>query len=208
MDKKNKNSIPYHHGDLKAALIKHSILIINKEGISKLTLRKAARHAGVSHAAPAHHFKDLRGLLAAIAAEGFRRLGKDMETGMKNGADDDPLKKFKALGMTYIEFALRNPSFFKVMYHSMLSDKSLYPELEIESMLAFERMSEMIRACQEKNMIRAGDVSELSLFAWSAVHGFATLAADGQIKSKNLNFDVQQYADTMTSLVYIGLHKV
>ncbi len=119
----------YHHGDLRAALIAAAVAIVEQEGIGGLTLRKTARQTGVSHAAPAHHFKDMRGLLAAVAEEGFRKMAAMMAAAQEAVAADDPLMRFKALGKAYIDFALTHVAHFKVMFHLAVADKTAYPGL-------------------------------------------------------------------------------
>jgi AcrR family transcriptional regulator len=206
MKGKERKSTPYHHGDLKNALIRHSVSIMESEGVEGLTLRKAARNAGVSHTAPAHHFGDLGGLLAAIAEEGFRLMISETESAVE-ASSDHPLEKLKAVGLAYIRFALQHPAFFRVMYHPMLAAKSAYPGLREVSLKALGLMTDLIRECQEKDLVAPGDARELGLFAWSTVHGLATLHINGQIESKDLGADIMGHAEKVMALIYAGLHK-
>src|SRR5215510_3558714 len=95
----------YHHGDLRAALLEAAGRIVDKEGAAALSVREAARRARVSHNAPYRHFPDRQSLLAAIAAEGFARLGD----ALKNSHG-------KAMGEAYVHFALENPAVFRLMF--------------------------------------------------------------------------------------------
>ncbi|MDA3900547.1 MAG: TetR/AcrR family transcriptional regulator [Spirochaetes bacterium] len=202
---KNKKNTSYHHGDLKETLINQSLSIIDKEGLGGLTLRKAARLAGVSHAAPAHHFGDMKGLLAAIATNGFVLLTTQMVNSIDQLKENNPLYKFKTIGLAYIEFALKNPSFLKIMYHSELSDKKSYPELMRESKKPFQLLKNIIMECQKEKLIKDGNLDESALFAWSTVHGFSNLAVNDQLKSKGLKKNKMEYADKITNLLYTGL---
>jgi AcrR family transcriptional regulator len=204
MEGHDPKSAPYHHGDLRNALIKHSLAIIGAEGIEGLTLRKAARNAGVSHTAPAHHFGDLRGLLAAVAEEGFRLMIAGMEEAMGNSSDH-PLERLKAVGLAYVEFALLRPAFFRVMYHPKLAVKSAYPGLREASLKALDLMTGLVRECQEKGLVAEGEARELGLFAWSAVHGLATLHMNGQIEGKGLGENIMGHAGEVIALIYSGL---
>ncbi|MCX5814055.1 MAG: TetR/AcrR family transcriptional regulator [Proteobacteria bacterium] len=206
MEGKIRKSTPYHHGDLRNALIRHTLSIMEAEGIEGLTLRKAARSAGVSHTAPAHHFGDLRGLLAAVAEEGFRLMVVQMEEAI-GSSSNHPLERLKAVGLAYVEFALRHPAFFRVMYHPMLAMKSAYPGLKQVSLKALDLLTDLVRECQDMDLIVAGDARELGLFAWSTVHGLATLHMNGQIEGKGLGENIMEHAQKVTALIYSGLRK-
>src|SRR5215813_707117 len=101
---KRAQSRPYHHGDLRAALLREAEAILESDGIPSLTLRSISRRAGVSHAAPNNHFGDLTGLLSELAAVGFNRFGTMLGEAMaKAGAD--PYDRMKAMGLAYVGFA-------------------------------------------------------------------------------------------------------
>ena len=205
MGQKTEKGSRYHHGDLQNALIRHSLLIIKAEGVAGLTLRKAARHAGVTHAAPAHHFGDLRGLLAAIAERGFSMMAQQMEAAIHDVPEHDPLRRLQAIGLAYIEFAIRNPEHFHAMHHPSLSDKTDYPGLRKESSRSFDLLNAAVEECQQRGVIVKGDTKRLSAFAWSTVHGFAVLAVDGQLEGKGLDVSALREAENMTNLIYSGL---
>src|SRR5271155_3479730 len=95
---------PYHHGDLKVALLAAAERILEQDGIQGLTLRAIARKAGVSHAAPNNHFGDLTGLLSELAALGYRRFGAAVEAATV-AAGSDPASRMKSMGTAYVSFA-------------------------------------------------------------------------------------------------------
>src|SRR5690606_18832847 len=105
----------YHHGDLKNALIKAGVEILAKEGIGKLSLRKVALKAGVSHTAPYSHFSDKQSLIAAISTEGFQRLSKALDSAIKAHANN-PKKQLIESAQAYVKFALANKDIFKIMF--------------------------------------------------------------------------------------------
>ncbi len=117
----------YHHGDLASTLIATALEIVAEDGIDALSLRALARRAGVSHAAPYHHFKTKGELLHAIAEQGFARLSRNLEEAAAKAAPGDELVE---LGCAYVAFAAANPAFFRVMFRPDLtgaSDETHHP---------------------------------------------------------------------------------
>ncbi len=195
----------YHHGDLKKTLISTAIWIVESEGVEGLTMRKAARRAGVSHAAPAHHFGDRNGLMAAIAGQGFDLLYRAMRSAAEACDPSDALTRFKAAGMAYIEFATSHAAYFKIMYHPLFADKSPYPDLEKASLDTFHLIVAEISECRRRGFFQKADEREMALFAWTTVHGFASLAVNGQIRSKGYTRDLSTLADSVTGMIFQGL---
>ncbi|MFF8846654.1 TetR/AcrR family transcriptional regulator [Streptomyces sp. NPDC015127] len=147
----------YHHGDLRHAVLTAALDVIAAEGPDALSLRDLARRAGVSHAAPAHHFKDRTGLLTAIAAEGYGLLADAL-------ADAPDLRE---RGIAYIRFAIDHPAHFQIMFQPGLH-RADDPDL----LAAKERASAELRA----GVTALGpDPRTAGIAAWSLAHGFATL---------------------------------
>jgi AcrR family transcriptional regulator len=163
----------YHHGDLREALLKAAEKIMRQEGLQALTLRAAARAAGVSHAAPAHHFKDLSGLLTELAIVGFKRLRDCMQA-----AAGEPLYKPWFLARAYVLFAIENSELFLLMFRSQSLDAK-NPILQQERVDTFSHLSQASEiklenlTLEQLGMLTAG---------WSIAHGFAMLYIDGPIK--------------------------
>jgi AcrR family transcriptional regulator len=157
---------PYHHGDLQRTLIDAALVEIAVVGPTALSLREIARRAGVSHAAPAHHFGDKAGLFTAIAAEGFRLL---REATFPVSAGPDGLL---LAGIAYVEFAIGHRAHFEVMYRP-----ELYRPDDPELIAAREASFAVLYATarQGAGLERDQDVTGLALAAWSVVHGFANL---------------------------------
>ncbi len=194
----------YHHGDLPAALVAAAIEIVDESGVTALTLRAAARRAGVSHAAPAHHFGDKRGLLAAVAEEGFRLQVEHMQQCVEQ-APDQPLPRFRAVGAAYITFAARHPARFRVMFHTELADKSRFPDLAEIAAASLGMLHEGVVKCQQAGFIRPGDPGAIALLAWSSVHGAASLAVNGQLEGKGYPTDAADLAELLTMEMFLGL---
>lgn len=194
----------YHHGDLAAALVRAALEIVDEGGIEALTLRAAARRAGVSHAAPAHHFGDLRGLLAAAAEESFR-VKAEYTRRVVAAAPDHPLSRFRAIGAAYVTFAIRHPARFRVMFHPVLADKSDHPGLAEAAAASHTMLRSGIVACQAEGTVRPGDPGAIALLAWSAVHGLASLAINGQLHDKGYPTEPDRLAEVLTEGLFLGL---
>lgn len=161
-----KQSQPYHHGELKPALLAAAAQLLDEGGAALISLREVARRAGVSHNAPYRHFADRDSLLAALAEDGFRELGRrmDAETG-----------GLAALGQCYVRFALEQPGRFALMFGAGL-DKTRYPQLQQAALALYRRLAQ---AVHETAPAREAEVATLA--AWSLVHGLAQLLLDRQL---------------------------
>lgn len=166
---------PYHHGDLARALLKAADEIIEEEGLESFTLRSCARRAGVSHAAPAHHFKDRAGLLSAYAASIFRDLTASVEERILSAGNDD-YARLQAVGLAYIHFALQRPSAFRLVFRCEALEKDS-PEMKEAGDACFQVLIDVVHAL----LPSASKETVLlhTMLAWSLVHGFATLWLEG-----------------------------
>ena len=123
--KKEKDKITYHHGDLKRVLLEVAIYLLKKEGYQALSLRKIARLAGVSQSAPYRHYNDLEALYADIASEGFKLLTNKLKK-VRDRYSKYPLLQFRESGIAYVEFAIKNPDLFQIMYGNQILSHSKY----------------------------------------------------------------------------------
>jgi AcrR family transcriptional regulator len=163
----------YHHGDLRAALIRSAAALVNDRGLAGVTLREVARRAGVSHAAPYHHFSSKASLLAALAAEGFANLDAALARAeARVGAD--PRARLEAIGVAYVRFALAKPEMFRAMLRASAKD--------VGSGGPFGRLLRGVRDCLAASPSPARDPLPVALFGWSTVHGLAALWLDGPIQ--------------------------
>jgi len=177
---------PYHHGDLHDALLAAAERVLERDGLPGLTLRAVAREAGVSHAAPTHHFGDLSGLLSELAAIGFRRFNEAMVAAGKT--DTRPLMKALARAKAYVAYAQACPGMYGLMFRTERLDMTR-PSLHEAATASFEGLANAVGAGRNEKL--TGDALEaLSLDqaaaiarAWSLVHGFTTLLLDGRLKN-------------------------
>ena len=165
----------YHHGDVREALVQAGIEILEERGLAALTLRETARRAGVSHAAPYHHFSDKGALLTAIAARGFRMQHNAMAAAAQSTTD--PGEGLQAYGLNYVSFAQNHPSLFRLMYTRECGPNTP-PELAEASSGFYPKMVEGICAATGCSVEQA---SSISLLLWSTMHGLAMLWLDHQL---------------------------
>jgi len=173
-------SSSYHHGALRAALLAAAERILDRDGVAGLTLRAAAREAGVSHAAPTHHFGDLAGLVSELAAIGFRRFGAAL-TAAAEAEGEAPQRRLDAMGRAYVAFATAHPGLFTLMFRGERLDPSR-PALKE----AMNRAGAALAGAVEARRSPAAPVTPLgraadTVRAWALVHGFAVLLLDGRL---------------------------
>jgi len=171
---------PYHHGDLRRALLAAALELVRLRGPEGFTLREAARRVGVSQTAPYRHFRTKEALLAAVAEEGFRALLGRLEE-VAAGAGTDPLPRLRALGEATFEFYVVDAARFRVMFGPASARKDRYPALAEAWQRVNALLLEALVACQGAGQIRVGDPLELGLTTAAMVHGLAALVADGQL---------------------------
>ena len=169
---------PYHHGDLRAALLAAAERLMAETGTATFGLREVARAAGVSHNAPYNHFADRRALLAAVATRAFEALRAALEAA-RDGAGADPVARLRAIAQAYVAFAGQAPARSRLMFGAELAD---HPDAALNgaSAAAYEILRATIAAGVEARRLRADPAGTHALAAWALVHGLATLAIDGR----------------------------
>ena len=197
----------YHHGDLRAALIKSALSLIQDKGLDALTLRAAARQAGVSHAAPYRHYRDKEALLAAVVEACFIELLETLEAARSE--HDDPLERLKSLAVAYIEYAITNRAQFKVMFGPAVKNKTDYPSLVEVTDRTFELLTSTTRACQESGVISEGNTLRIAVSAWSMIHGLTALYLDRQLEVVGFEQDDPKHlAEMVLTSLHVGIRKV
>ncbi len=171
MDHKEGQARPYHHGDLRRAILDAAERLLGEQGVEAVTIRACARAAGVSPAAPIHHFGSLKDLLAELAAQGFARLvgrlDADLSTGGHTGTS--------ALIGAYVAFAVSSPRLFDLMWREDVLNP-VHPELVAARGLALARLQAHSQGPTEEG---GGRMSAIR--SWSLAHGLATLLLHGRM---------------------------
>ncbi|CAN5341904.1 TetR-like C-terminal domain-containing protein [soil metagenome] len=179
---KSDRETPYHHGDLHEELLRAAKRVADRDGINGLTLRAVAREAGVSHAAPAHHFGDVTGLLSELAAIGFQKFSAALGQAACGAAST--ASEAQARANAYVAFARDNPCLFQLMFRAERLDHNR-PMLHESSKAAFAKLAGIVAAQRHEYLAldhltlpQAAGIARI----WSLVHGFAMLHLDGRLK--------------------------
>ena len=172
---------PYHHGDLHEALLKAAERVLERDGLAGLTLRAVAREAGVSHAAPTHHFGDLTGLVSELAAIGFRQFNEAMVAAGASGASlrEKGLTSAKA----YVAYAQAHPGMYGLMFRTERLDMSR-PSLHDAASASFAGLARSVGASRQEHIEEEAlslDQAAAIVRAWTLVHGFTMLLLDDRL---------------------------
>jgi AcrR family transcriptional regulator len=173
---------PYHHGALRDALLEAAERVLERDGLSGLTLRAVAREAGVSHAAPTHHFGDLTGLVSELAAIGFRQFNDAMAAAC--GAELAPMQRAMARAKAYVAYAQAHPGMYGLMFRTERLDYSR-PSLHEAAGASFAGLAGAVAAKRHEAISEDAltlDQSAAIARAWSLVHGFTMLLLDGRLQ--------------------------
>jgi len=182
--------MPYHHGDLRRAILDAAIDSISANGSAALSLRELSRRAGVSHAAPIHHFGDKAGVLTALAAEGFERLADALAA-----AGDE----FVEAGVAYVRFAVTHKAHFEVMFRP-----DTYHADDPSVLAARERANQaLVSGVHTKTAHTGREARMTGIAAWSLVHGFATLWLTGALPA-DLGDDLNVVARDVAARLFPG----
>lgn len=169
---------PYHHGDLRRALVDAARRLLEAEGPSALSLRAVAREAGVSPAAPYHHFKDKSELLDAVAHEGWETLNAQMAEAK---ARETGPHQLTGLGIAYVCFARENPALYRVMYDMVREKEALPLDVQGDNDSAYC----MVRDTMVEHGADPAAETHLELAtiaAWCGAHGLAEMAGFKQFE--------------------------
>ena len=161
----------YHHGNARAALLATAAELLEGEGAARLSLRQCAERAGLSRQAPYNHFADKEALLAELVREGYQELGSRVSADAKPGVA--PSERLARAAEAYIAFGQERPALFRLMFSKELVDLSKHGSAQEAASAALAELSAIIEA-----LAPATDVREVTLVAWSLVHGYTSLCIE------------------------------
>lgn len=187
---------PYHHGDLRAALLTGAERTLREKGAAALSLRELARETGVSHAAPGRHFKDKQALLDALALAGFERMIRTLEA-----ADDPALpmeERLTALARAYLLFTIDNAELLELMY-ARKHDPDVSEQLAAAVERSISPFLRLVADAQRRGEIVDGDPERITLLAGATLHGIAAFTA-------NCTLSPQDALDSVGEVVHHLLH--
>jgi AcrR family transcriptional regulator len=174
------NGRPYHHGNLRAALLAEAERTLREQGIDQLSLRDLARQAGVSHAAPRRHFADRQALLDALAEAGFLRLGDELRAAIDT-AGDDYETQLRAAATAYIRFATQDAALLELMYAAKRGQHST--ALDDAFGRLFTTFHGLIRRGQQAGKLQPGDPDRVRLLFFATIAGIAALVTSDSVEA-------------------------
>ncbi|WP_213572378.1 TetR/AcrR family transcriptional regulator [Rhodococcus sp. USK13] len=185
---------PYHHGSLRQVLLARAESTLEQDGVDGISLRRLAREAGVSHAAPSKHFRDRQALLDALAESGFVRLTAALARAVEE-ADPHARARFGALAGAYVSFALAHRELLALMYGNKHAPGAA-PRVVEAGHAAMDLTVRIVTEAQAAGDIGGGDASRIALVAFATFHGIATLAAGGMLDGAPVDEVVTAASDT------------
>jgi AcrR family transcriptional regulator len=199
-----KHKGTYHHGDLYTSVIEAAYAEIDKNGSIDLTIRTIAEVIGVTHAAVYHHFEDRAAILAGVAEKGFQEVGAAMDRA--SDPAPTPLERYRRMGLAYTKFALRHPRIYGVMFGPEATAHAGDRQLSYAASTVFYRIRMAIIECQKAGLLAGGSPEEHTLFCWSAVHGFASIASEHQLaKIEGKLPSLDDLAEMIVRRIFTGL---
>lgn len=172
----------YHHGSLREELITACVRLIATEGIGAVSLRRVAREAGVSPAAPYHHFADRSTLLAAISTQGYEMLTAQLRQARRKAPT--AARALGALVETYVHFAREHPAHLHLMLRPELAEPEHHPEATVAGEAAIQVLTETVEDCQREGSAPSGDPTILVGMVWALAIGIVTLWLDGPLENR------------------------
>lgn len=195
----------YHHGDLRHALIDQAARLASREGLEAVTLRRVAKATGVSHTAPYHHFKNKADLLAAVGEEGFKRLDRVMARASETAQPAELQPRLHAMGKAYVQFAAEQAHYFRVMFRPEIATAAdPAPDSARES--SFNKLVTVIQQTMGEEGEPSDRVLVEVLYAWSLMHGLASLWLDGPLSRRPpfSKWGLDHLADQLAARVEAG----
>jgi AcrR family transcriptional regulator len=170
---------PYHHGDLRRVLVEAALQLVSEGGMGAVSVREAARRAGVSPGAPFRHFPSRDALLQAVAKEAQRRFRAEIEAALAASPAGDPLGRFRALGLAYLRWAMRNPTHFEVISSRRLFDHDRAAAVSSDNAELIALTERTLADAFAAGQLRTADLKQVQIAGRALVYGFARMNIDG-----------------------------
>ena len=199
---------PYHHGDLRHALVEAAYDLVTEGGAEMVSVREAARRAGVSPGAPFRHFASRDALLAAVAEEAQRRFRAEIDKALRQVTTDDPLQRFRALGLAYLRWALRNPAHFEVISSGRLFDFETSAGLREDNVELIGMAGRTLTEAAGRGLLRSRDIKLMQIAGRALVYGFARMKTDGHFPRWAVkDGEIDAMAEAVLDLFIAGIAK-
>ena len=171
----------YHHGRLREAMVEAAVEIVRESGADAVSIREAARRAGVSSGAPFRHFANRTALMTGVAEAGMTRLRDAVEQGLAACEGEHPLRRMLAIGDAYVDWALAHPTHYRVLGDRLSIDWEGSETLKADNRYIRERMLEVLAECRARKLLRETDIDTLNLQLRAMAYGLVRMAVDGHL---------------------------
>jgi AcrR family transcriptional regulator len=195
---------PYHHGDLRRVLIDAALRLAEEGGPAAVSVREAARRAGVSPGAPFRHFPSRDALMMAVAEEAQRRFRIELEAALAPVPADDPLARFRALGLGYLRWAMQNPEHFEVISNGRLFDHDGAATVSRDNSELIAMTERLLAEAFAKGALRVSDLKQVQIAGRALVYGFARMNIDGHFPRWGIA-DAERTAEGILDLFIEGI---
>ena len=197
---------PYHHGDLKRVLIDAALGLVEEGGAGAVSVREAARRAGVSPGAPFRHFPSRVALLTAVAEEAQRRFRVEIEAALSEAPAGDPLARFRSFGLAYLRWAMRNPAHFEIISSGRFFDHDKATGLSQDNAELIGMTERMLADAFGKGQLRIPNLKRVQIAGRALVYGFARMNIDGHLPRWGVaEEDAERTAEAILDLFIEGI---
>jgi len=180
---------PYHHGDLRRVLVEAALRLAAEGGPDEVSVREAARRAGVSPGAPFRHFESREALMTAVAEEAQRRFHAEIAAALAEVPADDPLLQFRQLGRAYLRWALRNPAHFEIISTGRYFDHDRAEAVSADNAALIALSGRLLEQAQANGRLRPVDLKAVQIAGRALVYGLARMAVDGHLPRWGVSSD-------------------
>ena len=195
---------PYHHGDLRRALIDAALRLAEQGGVEGISVREAARLAGVSPGAPFRHFETRDALMTAVAEEAQRRFRVEIDTVLAEAPASDPLSRFRSFGLAYLRWAMRNPAHFEIISTGRYFNHDGAAALSRDNAELIAMIERLLEDALAQGQLRPSDLKTLKVAGRALVYGFARMNLDGHLPRWGVaDEDIERTAEAVLDL-FVG----
>jgi AcrR family transcriptional regulator len=197
---------PYHHGDLRRVLVEAALQLVDEGGAEAVSVREAARRAGVSAGAPFRHFPSRGALMNAVAEEAQRRFRAEIEQALAAAPAADPLGRFRALGLAYLRWAMRNPTYFEIISSRRFFDHDGAGEVSRDNAELIALTERTLAEAFAAGQLRTADLKQVQIAGRALVYGFARMNIDGHFPRWGVTeAEAERTAETILDLFIEGI---
>lgn len=199
---------PYHHGDLRRVLIEAALKLAEEGGPEAVSVREAARRAGVSAGAPFRHFESRTALMTAVAEEAQRRFRAEIDAALAKAPANDPLGRFRSFGLAYLRWAMKNPAHFEIISTGRHFDHDGARALSQDNAELIALTERMLADAHAQGQLRPADLKEVQIAGRALVYGFARMNIDGHFPRWGVpKAGIEEMAEAVIDLFIAGIGK-